>query len=331
MKKQSMTASIKRLMCAALAAVTLFVLPTRGATSVPYVDEHGANMGSQSCTVIASGTTTLPTGWYAVTSNTSNSNRIEVTGNVNLILCDGATFTSYLGIEVPTGKSITIWGQSGGTGRLNVIWPNTWSAGIGGSLRAGFGSITIRGGNISAVGHQGAAGIGGGYDGTSGTIDIRGGTITAIATDDGCAGIGGGYYQGCGTITISGGTITAAGGEQSAGIGTTYEGTGGTIIINGGTITATGGKFGAGIGSGYYGTLGSITITGGDITAIGGDGSSGIGCGNSSDGGSVTIGGGSVTATGGTYGAGIGGGVNNNETYGIQTIWITDGTVNATG
>ena len=301
-----MKKTMKKLMFAALAAVTLFVLPTRGATSVPYVDEHGADMGSQSCTVIASGTTTLPTGWYAVTSNTSNSNRVEVTGNVNLILCDGATLTSYLGIEVPTGKSITIWGQSGGTGRLNVIWPNKWSAGIGGSLRAGFGSITIRGGNISAVGHQGAAGIGGGYDGPSGVIDIRGGTITTTGGDSGCVGIGGGYYQGCGTITISGGTITAAGGEQAAGIGTTYQGTGGTIIISGGTITATGGKFSAGIGSGYYGTLGSITITGGDITATGGESGAGIGTGLSSNVGTIRISDATVNATGGHDGAGVG-------------------------
>ena len=85
-RSASMKTTMKKLVFAALAAVTLFVLPTRGATSVPYVDEHGANMGSASCTVIASGTKTLSTGWYAVTSNTSNSNRVEVTGSVNLIL-----------------------------------------------------------------------------------------------------------------------------------------------------------------------------------------------------------------------------------------------------
>ena len=309
----SMKTTMKKLWFAALAAVTLFVLPTRGATSVPYVDEHGANMGSQSCTVIASGTTTLPTGWYAVTSNTSNSNRIEVTGSVNLILCDGATFTSYLGIEVPTGKSITIWGQSGGTGRLNVIWPNTWSAGIGGSLRAGFGSITIRGGNISAVGHQGAAGIGGGYDGTSGVIDIRGGTITAVATDAGCVGIGGGYKQGCGTITISGGTITAAGGEQAAGIGSSYEGTGGTIIISGGTITATGGESGAGIGTGLRSNVGTIRISDATVNATGGHDGAGVGCGQYGSGNALTIENSSVTAQGGMYGSGIGSGEGNSE------------------
>ena len=330
-----MKTTMRKLWFAALAAVTLFVLPTRGATSVPYVDEHGANMGSASCTVIASGTTTLSSGWYAVTSNTSNSNRVEVTGSVNLILCDGATLTSYLGIEVPTGNSITIWGQSGGTGRLNVIWPNKWSAGIGGSLRAGFGSITIRGGNISAVGHQGAAGIGGGYDGPSGVIDIRGGTITAISTDAGCVGIGGGYYQGCGTITISGGTITAAGGEQAAGIGTTNKGTGGTIAISGGSITATGGKYGAGVGAGWQSSVDTLRISGGMVNATGGDSGAGVGCGLRGSGGALTISDAIVTAQGGMYGSGIGSGEGNsklsNPGFGSIAISGARSEIHATG
>ena len=317
-----MKKTMKKLVFAALVAVTLFVLPTRGATSVPYVDEHGANMGSASCTVIASGTKTLSTGWYAVTSNTSNSNRVEVTGSVNLILCDGATLTSYLGIEVPTGKSITIWGQRGGTGRLNVIWPNKWSAGIGGSLRAGFGSITIRGGNISAVGHQGAAGIGGGYDGASGTIDIRGGTITAISTDDFCVGIGGGYKQGCGSITITGGNITAQGGKHAAGIGITSEGAGGSITITGGNITAQGGRYAAGIGARYGEMLGAITISGGTVRTTGGENGAGIGGWNS-----ITISGGTVLATGGKDAAGVG----CNASSSCENITISGGVVTATG
>ncbi len=312
-RQDIMKTAMRKLMFAAFAAVALFTLSARAAT-VPYVDEHGASLGSASCAVITGGTKTMGSGWYAVTSNTSNSNRIEVTGSVDLILCDGATLTSYLGIEVPAGKSLTIWGQSGGTGRFNVVFPNEWSAGIGGSLRAGFGSITIRGGNISTTGHQGAAGIGGGYDGAPGTIDIRGGTITATTADDGCVGIGAGYKQGCGTITISGGTITVAGGLQAAGIGTTRDGTGGTITITGGSITATGGDSAAGIGSGLYGTLDSITITGGNIAATGGKNGAGVGTGYHSSVGTLRISGATVNATGGGSAAGVGGGASGSGT-----------------
>ena len=116
----------------ALASLLLAALPA-GAVSVSYVDEHGAGMGSASCTAITGDTTTMGTGWYAVTSNTSNPNRIEVSGNANLILCDGATLAAPKGIHLTGQNSLTVWGQNGGTGALVIESPDEYNAGIGGN------------------------------------------------------------------------------------------------------------------------------------------------------------------------------------------------------
>ena len=51
--------------------------------------------------------------------------RVEVTGTVNLILCDGATLIAWKGITVPKGATLNIYGQSAGTGRLTIEKPTT--------------------------------------------------------------------------------------------------------------------------------------------------------------------------------------------------------------
>lgn len=110
-----------------------------------------------------------------------------------------------------------------------------------------------------------AAGIGGGgggnYSPNFGTIWIKGGNITARSYSDGAegevigahaygAGIGGGQGSSEGTIIITGGTVNASC-EDLDGLATP------------GYFEA----YGAGIGGGYNGTCTSITILGGDVTA----------------------------------------------------------------
>ena len=76
-----------------------------------------------------------------------------------------------------------------------IVHGGTDAAGIGGGTNAGSGTITIIGGNISAVGgDEGEGGFGG-------------------------AGIGGGDFGGVKSITISGGKVEAKGGGAAAGIG----------------------------------------------------------------------------------------------------------------
>ena len=93
--------------------------------------------------------TDLESGWYAVVDSVTNSERISNNGNtqdgVNLILCDGAILTNPKGMSVNGGRSLTVWGQSEGTGTWNITKPPLSCAGIGGYINTS-GDITINGG-----------------------------------------------------------------------------------------------------------------------------------------------------------------------------------------
>ncbi len=215
--------------------------------------------------------------WYVVNSNVTINTRVTVTGDVNLILEDGCSLTVNGGINATDTNSLTIYGQSGGTGKLTATGGG-FQAGIGGNSNQS-GTITINGGTVTATGGDGGAGIGGGKEAEGGTITINGGTVNATGSTD-AAGIGGGGGGNGGNITINGGTVTATGSTTpysgSAGIGGGgVYGSGGTIIIRGGTVIANGAG-GAGIGGGSSGAGGTITISGGTVIATG-SGSPGIG------------------------------------------------------
>jgi len=193
-------------------------------------------------------------------------------GDATIILKDGSTnnvkgfYEDYPGIHVPAENTLTIKGETLGTGSLNAS------------------SYPVASGS--------GAGIGGGENLACGNIEIQGGVITATGST-GAAGIGSGNY-GCGTITISGGTITATGGASGAGIGSGFGGGCGNITISGGIVTSTGGDFSAGIGGGKTGSCGNITIesTVTNVTAVRGTaGSYSIGRGDNGTCGTVTIGG----------------------------------------
>ncbi len=220
-----------------------------------------------------------------------------------------------------------------------------------------WGTITINGGDIEAMGNGNGSGIGGGSHCDSGKIVINGGTVYAV----GHAGIGSGlgsskigsgntkgpgYYFG--DITINGGTVKAESTcTMGAGIGGGMYGDA-YVTITGGNITAngkTGGGYqgAAGIGGGYQG-YGLVRISGKStrIIARGGDGSPAIGNGAvatklyskrigevtiTDEEAAVEISGGSIKAYGGMYAAGIGSG---NSTD-VCRVKISGGTVTAIG
>ena len=329
-----------------LMAVTAHAEEVTGVTYLYYADQAAAIAGTTStgtadCTKVEASDTevTWNSGWYVVNEDVTISARIDVVGEVNLILADGATLTSTVCINT-NGATLNIYGQTQGTGTLNATGSNG-NAGIGGKGTEDAGTLTINGGNIIAKGgvyqnnRAGGAGIGGGCavstytGGSGGTITINGGTVTATGAIS-AAGIGGGsqnsatYDDGsCGNITINGGTVTATGGDMGVGIGCGSNGNGGTITINGGNVVCTGGTRSAGIGCGSSSStstiIPTITITGGSVTATGKSPAAGIG------GGKVTAG--SITITGGTVkafaeggslspaGSGIGLGYNTTGTY----------------
>ena len=210
--------------------------------------------------------TTWEEGWYVVSGNVSLDARIEIKGDVHLILEDDCYMFTNKSIIVNEGSSLTIYGQEKSSGELKIDG-NTDTAALGSEKDHDCGKIIIHGGHIIARAKSRGAGIGGGSGGAGDYIQIEGGTVKASGGTSG-AGIGGGNGGSGGTITIYDGAVTATGRRAGAGIGGSSYG--GTITIHGGTVNASSsdsegyGAVGIG-GSGSSG--GDITITGGTVTA----------------------------------------------------------------
>ena len=306
------------------------------AIAVAYVDAHGNNMEPQFCAPVTQSACVWSEGWYAATDTLGLAERVEIDGDVNLILADGISITAIEGIHLGPDASLTIWGQTSGTGKLIASAPTeNGFAGIGGNYGESLGSFTLNGGTLDVTGGNDAAGIGGGYGGSAGSITINNGTVTAQGGAWGPGiGTGGGYGIG-GSVTINGGKIKAIGGSGGngggAGIGTGNRSGRGTtdytITINDGEVEAYGGNRGAGIGGGNRTVGGTIHITGGTVTAFGNElYAAGIGGGNIGAAELIEISGGRITATGGQGAAGVGQG----DEVGGGSIQITGGTVEAT-
>ena len=249
----------------------------------------------------------LHEGFYLVEGEVTVQNRIEIDGEVKLILADGAKLNANDGIHLIDDNALIIYGQTEGTGELIARIKDTYSynSGIGWNGESiddqdkVSGPLTIHGGKIRTSGSRLSFAIGG-EGNHGGPVTIYGGTVEAYGN--------GSYGPGgiCGTVSIYGGTVNAYGRDG--------PGIGGTVTIYGGKVTSTADDCGDGIG-------GNVTILGGNITAKGGfNGGAGIS-------GDVTIHGGTVRATGGAEGAGIGG--RNRQNGGTVTIYGGTVTVNA--
>ncbi len=350
--------------CAAIlcGAMLCALLPrtgfAEGADTSYFCNENGVRYDiPQEMVVVNDGSTAWNGGdgdaWYVVTENIEIGERVEVSGAVNLILCDGVTLTVEKGIHVTGENSLTIYGQETGDGSIDATAIDDQAA-IGGNEKEAAGYIQIYGGTVSASGGFQAAGIGGGNCGSGGYIEFASEcTVEANGGEMGGAGIGGGWAGSGGNIVINGcnkivakgkgggsgigggqaasgsqngekivikdGVISAYGRSGGSGIGGGGSGSAGNIKIYGGQIEATGDYGGAGIGSGYGGAAGGkIVILGGKIVATGSTnlnkGSAGIGGGNRGAGGSITISGAEVHATGGE-GSPAGDGIGNGGGY----------------
>ena len=192
--------------------------------SAKYLDEKGDEQTYTSAIEVTNSDTSWGTAgtttWYVATGNIAIDSRVTVSGDVHLILADGCELTVNGGIQVTDSNALTIYGQGNGTGKLNASAARgSGFAGIGGNVYTtgesypDAGTITINGGNITAIGDGQGSGIGGGSDGVYKAITINGGSVIA---------------QG-GNSSLSSGIGAPAGREKSA-----------TITISGGTVMATG-------------------------------------------------------------------------------------------
>ena len=200
-----------------------------GIVPMTFIDIDGSSQ-TTNCTVIDSTTTTLASGWYTVANDiTFSSKTLTVAGDVKIVLRDGKTMTitsgenNKAGVSVADGYSLSIYGQSAGTGTLNTKG-NWYGAGIGGNNGVKGGTVTINGGTVIATSGKDAAGIGGGVDADGGMVVINGGNVTVTSNNDG-AGIGGGKNGAGGTLTVNGGSVSVQGYQY----GTTSPGVGGGV------------------------------------------------------------------------------------------------------
>ena len=218
--------------------------------SVKYLDADGNEQTFSDCAVLTGGfAMTLPGGCYVVqgtvdfTSNKAYSTAITLNGDVNLILEDGAEMTvnntEWNGFGIRGDHTLTIFGQSAGTGRLsltcgaygNAIEVNNMIVN-GGNIIAtntsdGYAAIdvknlTINRGTVSATSVTTSSAI----SAISGEVILNDGQLTVSNTCDA------GYpYAYSGNLTVNGGQFIA-----SSDYGCTLSA---TTHFNGGNFSAT--------------------------------------------------------------------------------------------
>ena len=256
-------------------------------------------------------------GTYVVSGNVTINSHVSVTGDVNLILKDGASLTVNNTIY---GENLNIYGQELSTGKLDVVY---------GDINVSVTNLAIHGGVITVTeggvmqgleawenldiyhGTVTTAGDANGFM-VLGDMHVYGGNVTCSAVHGGALSI---YGAGTpGSLTVSGGTFTAtAAGVGNCGIAATdgYGDGTASIVFTGGTIVVSGGASDNSNPGGHaIDVCGILTISGNaNVTANGGTDAFGMGGGyginvraGSSAGGNATISGGTVTATSGPGG-----------------------------
>ena len=92
----------------------------RPANEYAYIDKNGNRATQANCTEITERTDDISTpGWYVVKENLTIS-LLNISGEVNLILCDGATLTVTSFMNVTQGSTLNLYWQSAGTGKLTA-------------------------------------------------------------------------------------------------------------------------------------------------------------------------------------------------------------------
>ena len=96
----------------------------RPANEYAYIDKNGNPAKQTNCTEITVSTDDISTqGWYVLKEDITIS-LLNISGEVNLILCDGATLTVTSFMNVAAGSTLNLFWQSAGSGKLTAagIW-----------------------------------------------------------------------------------------------------------------------------------------------------------------------------------------------------------------
>lgn len=96
-----------------------------GEYGVTYLDQNGDLQTNENVAVIHDASdlnnSTLASGWYLFSGAWSLSNRINITGDVHIILEDGSDVEAPQGIDVSNNNLLTIYAQSTGSGTLEPL------------------------------------------------------------------------------------------------------------------------------------------------------------------------------------------------------------------
>ena len=253
---------------------------------IAYIDVDGTTKACTNYTMLNGSESELAEGWYVADGTISFDHQLRASGNIHLILMDGAVMR--IGTEespvsdegiVAYYYSISIHGQSTGESK-GQLWINATYNGIA----AYYGNVEISGGTVEAKGTEncGIYAIQSDYDVSS--ISMTGATVTA-------EGAVFGIYTGCGHLTAKGCTINATSTNDyghciysddasitltdcevtATGNGSGISAEGGNVEISGGTVEAKGTKV-RGIFATRHFNGGSISMTGVTVTAEGADG-----------------------------------------------------------
>ena len=113
--------------------------------------EKGTERSCEDYNLFDDDITALSNGWYVVSENVTVSDRISVSGDVKIILCDGAELTCENGIALTDGNTLSIYGQTEGSGKLTANSSTTGNAAIGSDDNGVAGDLKVYGGEIYAT------------------------------------------------------------------------------------------------------------------------------------------------------------------------------------
>ena len=191
----------------------------------------------------------LPAGTYIIAEDMTFDNYIRLQGDVDIILCDGATLTINKELQCGTSASdrhgVNIYGQSENTGKLIVI-SDIYNAS----------PLNVYGGQIDITTTDYALRQING-------MNVYGGKVNAVNNNSSSGGAGIQMRTGS-TLTISGGEVTAIGPATDGSNGSNSYGISGNgnVVVNGGKLVAIGKKHSSNYSNGIYGNL---TVNGGSV------------------------------------------------------------------